>query len=284
MVMVALPRQLDPIRQSPGVPVQRSRKNQPDGLVEGPMGSARQKAPLRCETCGPYHFLDPAILRKVLLSAYSEEEWKQRKPAQTWRSAKTQIPGRNEPMSLFNVVMIYALQKYNRGELERTGKCEHITLHQIQTNPRFKWIRNSSINNATLKEMLELAGIDYGNAFVKGAFGLNLLDPVVLRRFLLNAQLDGKPWDLLGALRDGKFELSTFFWKVSLRDPETGIKIKGQTFLIVYALKKHQLRHPGASYEELRRRFFIECSTDTLREALKVAGLDGVAANPKANE
>ena len=195
-----------------------------------------EKAREHYERAYPYDLLDPVQLRKLLLQVYSKKEWKKPQELLKLRKKKVRIDGKERidgALSVHTMMQIYCVQKYNQEQELRTGKPSYLTLMDFQSNPSLGSFLHSNIE--ILKEMLDLAGIDYGKAFAPSITDLDLKDPSVLRRLVLNGNVKRLP------------KTSMEFRKAKFKDPNSGIEINGHTLMLYFSVQDYVNRHPGVS-------------------------------------
>jgi hypothetical protein len=202
----------------------------------------------------------------------SEKVWKKPQVFANLRKKRVNIEDkekRGPALSLHTLMQIYCVQKYNHEQTLRTGEPSYLTLNDFQHTPDLvKFLRS---NVETLKEMLDLAGIYYGKAFIPSITGLDLKDPSVLRRLLLNGSLGGLPFDVNKARKSGKI---MEFRKAEFTDPKTGLEVRGHGLMLYFSVQDYLSKHPGVipstAVFELK---LGRSSLKVMREILQLAGI-----------
>ncbi|MFH0884700.1 MAG: hypothetical protein V1861_03240 [Candidatus Micrarchaeota archaeon] len=221
----------------------------------------------------PYDLLDPLQMRALLLQVCSEKEWNKPKDFADLRKKRVKITGkeqRGEELAVHTLMQIYCVQKYNSEQTKMTGKPSHLNLNDFQSNPVLIKFLRSNVEN--LKEMLDLAGIDYGKAFIPSITELDLRDPSVLRRLLLNGTSAALPMHARNA--GGSWNIQDFR-NTRFKDPKTGLEISGHGLLLYYSVLDYVAQHPVVSPStavyELR---LGRSNTEVMRQILRASGIE----------
>ena len=203
-------------------------------------------------------FDNPDRVRELLLQVRSEGEWRTPQTFGTLRGERIAIDG-GRKVTIHSLLHLYSVHKYNA---QQDDVDERIFCQDAQEKSGI-----IQSNKTALGELLDFAGLEY--RFVPSVTEVELDDPHLLRRMLLNGTLKGDRVTVrqLNDLPSYKLRGAKF------TDPRTGLSLKGHSLMLFYSALPYVKEHDIGLEEAVNTLHQGKSNQTVMNEILEIAKL-----------
>lgn len=204
---------------------------------------------------------DPQAVRDLFLQVQSGREWNRPQQFTHLRKERISIDG-GRSITLHTLLHRFGIYKHNA----RQERVEDYVGYDAQTTAEEAGLFRS--NKTELEELLDFAGIQ--PRFIPEASDVDLHDPALLRRMLSHGIYEGRNLTVSDLNSTPSWRLR----KATFTDPNTGLKLSGQSLMLYYSALYYIRKHPGVGLEEATNKLHKGKSNQAVMdEIVQKAGL-----------